>query len=286
MAKNMAPSLHGTKDECESVLNSARKVIPYMAGLPALQQTSAPSLWHPDLHMGNIFVSEADHAEITSLIDWQSACVSPLFLQPRWPIFLTPLTPLGFEDMKEGVPKLPENFDQLDAGDKALAMYEMANATCSKAYMAATFLQNRKAYTARFSVKESLQGFFADIGDTKQDGIVPLKVHLFKIFLGWESMGFTDPCPLRFTSVEIDSLNRQSDEYARFQEIQTIAKRYLGTDFEGWIAPSLDFAEKEAQNRTLLELVVENFKCQISAEEVRAIWPFHPQISYSSLAVS
>ncbi|KAL8901341.1 MAG: hypothetical protein Q9207_005255 [Kuettlingeria erythrocarpa] len=276
MAKNMAPSLHGTKDEYESVLNSARKVIPYMAEIPALQQTSAPSLWHPDLHMGNIFVSEADHAQITCLIDWQSACVSPLFLQPRWPVFLTPLTPLGFEDIKDGLPKLPKNFDQLDAADKTLAMYEKDNATYAKAYMAATFLKNRKAYMARFSVKESLQGFFSDIGDIRQDGIVPLKVHLVRIFLSWESMGFSDPCPLRFTSAEIDSLNRQSDEYTRFQEIQSIAKKYLSTDSEGWIAPLLDFAEKEAQNRALLELVIEQFKSQMSADEVRAIWPFPP----------
>lgn len=274
MAKNAVPSLHGTKDEHESVLNSARSIMPYISGLPVLQQRSKPILWHPDLHMGNIFVSEEDHAQITCLIDWQSASVCPLFIQPRWPVFLNP--PESYRVGIGELPKLPEDFDQLDSDEKDRAVYEKDNAMSSKAYEVATRINNGETYTARFSLDETLRGLFADLGDTWEDGIVPLQAHLVKVFVSWERMGFSPPCPVQFTSREIEALNRRYDQYAQFREVQSIARKYLSTDSEGWISPVLDFAEKKEQNRVLLELVIERFKNELTADEVKAIWPFPP----------
>lgn len=48
-----------------------------------LEKISQPALWHTDLHMGNIFVSESEPSQIVCLIDWQSISISPLFLQAR-----------------------------------------------------------------------------------------------------------------------------------------------------------------------------------------------------------
>ncbi|KAK2740936.1 Phosphotransferase enzyme [Myotisia sp. PD_48] len=47
-----------------------------------------PVLWHPDLHLDNIFVNPEKPSEITGLIGWQSAKVGPLFNQVSYPTFL------------------------------------------------------------------------------------------------------------------------------------------------------------------------------------------------------
>ena len=47
-----------------------------------------PCLWHADLHIENIFVDPANPTHITSIIDWQSTEVMPLFLQFRQPFFI------------------------------------------------------------------------------------------------------------------------------------------------------------------------------------------------------
>lgn len=54
--------------------------------IPSSDDEAASSnvLWHPDLHLDNVFVDPNTH-EITSIIDWQSACVAPLFYQSGVP---------------------------------------------------------------------------------------------------------------------------------------------------------------------------------------------------------
>ncbi|OAT02100.1 uncharacterized protein BDCG_17386 [Blastomyces dermatitidis ER-3] len=41
--------------------------------------TSTPTLFHPDLHKRNIFVSKDNPTAITGFIDWQSTSVEPAF---------------------------------------------------------------------------------------------------------------------------------------------------------------------------------------------------------------
>ncbi|KAG2002789.1 hypothetical protein GB937_009555, partial [Aspergillus fischeri] len=44
-----------------------------------IKTASSPLLFHPDLHMRNIFVSEGDPSLIGSIIDWQAASIEPAF---------------------------------------------------------------------------------------------------------------------------------------------------------------------------------------------------------------
>lgn len=40
----------------------------------------APTLWHPDLSLNNVFVSKSGPGHLQSLIDWQHAVVLPYFM--------------------------------------------------------------------------------------------------------------------------------------------------------------------------------------------------------------
>lgn len=191
--------------------------------------------------MGNIFVSQEDHSRVTCLIDWQSTSISPLFLQARWPVFLKP--PEGYRVGPE-CPKLPEDFDDLDADGKDIALFEKDQATFAKAYEVATYLNNRDAYIARWKIFDPLRELFSRLGDTWDDGVVPLRTCLIRIVENWELMGFPDPCPIHFTSAEIASHEKQFSEYTQWHEIQEFAQKYLGTDAEGWISPEADWAKK------------------------------------------
>ena len=56
--------------------------------------------------------------------------------------------------------------------------------------------------------------------------------------------------------------------------VRQFAKEYLNTDADGWIAPEMDFAEKQEQNKALFNLFVERMAGQKSPDEVREIWPY------------
>ncbi|KAL5427990.1 hypothetical protein PMIN04_000937 [Paraphaeosphaeria minitans] len=72
------------------------------------------TVWHTDLHMGNIYVSDEEPTQIVSLIDWQSIMISPLFYQVRFPEFIS----IGEDyELRSEIPTLPENINEIDNDD-------------------------------------------------------------------------------------------------------------------------------------------------------------------------
>ncbi|KAF9485544.1 kinase-like protein [Pholiota conissans] len=86
-----------------------------------------PTLSHPDLHVGNIFVTGTDPLSVSGFIDWQGASVSPLFETE---------IPNIFDDDDESnlkyvavvpgehQPIMPDNYDQLTAVEQEEARTE------------------------------------------------------------------------------------------------------------------------------------------------------------------
>lgn len=63
-------------DLLERYLQLASAMVPP----PGTDNAHSPTLWHPDLHLDNVFV-DPESKQITRIIDWQSAAVLPLFYQ-------------------------------------------------------------------------------------------------------------------------------------------------------------------------------------------------------------
>ncbi|OJJ86067.1 uncharacterized protein ASPGLDRAFT_65230 [Aspergillus glaucus CBS 516.65] len=57
---------------------------PYLVPGSTDRLASANVLWHPDLHLENIFVDSVT-GKITGIVDWQLACVTPMFYQSDVP---------------------------------------------------------------------------------------------------------------------------------------------------------------------------------------------------------
>src|SRR5271169_3789799 len=67
------------------LLNRCIKVAPHLEPPPHF---ALPTLWHEDLSLQNIMVSDDDDPQILSLLDWQNTCIRPLYLQFCEPTFL------------------------------------------------------------------------------------------------------------------------------------------------------------------------------------------------------
>jgi len=235
-----------------------------------LQKGSQPVLWHTDLHMGNIFVSESEPSKIVSLIDWQSVSILPLFLQARWPVFLEPPSDYirGFVH-----PQLPNNFESMDDDDKELAMHRFKQASRTKAYETSTFLKNRDAYHA-MDVPGVFKVLFVRCGEVFEEGAEPLRACLIEISQSWEQLKLPGTCPFSFTPSEINTHKTAFEEYEELHRVKKFAMEYLDTDLEGWIAPAMKFEEKQAQNRVLFEYYLENLANGKSRGELLKLWPF------------
>lgn len=74
------------------LLEKCLRVIPQV--IPAEKDLHRPTIWHSDLHAGNIFV---ENSKIVGIIDWQGCMSLPLFLTCRIPKFLRFRRPLQSE---------------------------------------------------------------------------------------------------------------------------------------------------------------------------------------------
>ncbi|KAK6810705.1 hypothetical protein RU639_013517 [Aspergillus parasiticus] len=252
------------------LLETAMNLMRVMDSHPMLSQFTQPTLWHTDLHMGNIFVAPDDNARITSLIDFQSTSILPLFLQAQWPIFLKPP-----QNYVKGLvqPELPDNINQLDNDDKTLALQEWSQSKLAKGYEVATLLENKRAYSA-MDIPRVFRETFVRCSEISEVGAIPLRECLIEIQRNWLNLGFTGNCPFSFNDEEINAHEREFAEYQAWDEAQQLALECLDTDAEGWIAPQLDISEKRRQNRELLAMYIERKAMEKSAGEVRALWPF------------
>ncbi|RAH76985.1 hypothetical protein BO86DRAFT_404132 [Aspergillus japonicus CBS 114.51] len=265
------PFHQGSIQDQTQLLEAATSVFQLIDLRPLIGQSAQPTLWHTDLHMGNIFVAPDENSRIVSLIDFQSLSCHPLFLQARWPIFLKP--PINY---RKGLidPKLPDGFTDLDEESQAVALQEFEQAKLAKAYEVANFLDDRVAYDAMMNVPRIFRELFVRCGEVSEVGIVPLRECLIEIWRNWSALGFQGNCPYSFSDEEVRRHERQFAEYQGWNEVRQLALECLDTDADGWIAPQLDVAEKRRQNRELLAMWIERAAGERSSEEARAMWPF------------
>lgn len=183
-----------------------------LAGYTPLQRFSNPTLWHDDLHLGNIFVCDEDPTKILSIIDWQFMSIMPAFMQVQWPSFLCPP-----DDYKIGMvkPELPPNFDEMDSDEKAFAITERDQALLTRCYEAALAKNHLQSYLALTRVDPAIRHLFTFCETTSKNGIIPPRDSLVQISEIWRQMDFPHSCPYQVSN---DELSKHKVELARHKD--------------------------------------------------------------------
>ncbi|KAF1845533.1 uncharacterized protein K460DRAFT_386030 [Cucurbitaria berberidis CBS 394.84] len=247
----------GSVDEQFAVLNMAKEVMSRLDMVTLINRVSRPVLWHTDLHMGNIY-SKPEDFKICSIIDWQSIVVSPLYLQARFPEFLS----------------VDNDYQGMDADDKKLAELKFGDTKMSKFYELSTANQHLRAHHA-FLMPQFTRELFTRCGEVCDEGVIPLCSCLIECANAWSELGFPGECPFSFTEEDIQKHEQQLQDYRDFNRVQEIARKLLSTDSEGWISPQLDFAERQRMNTELLqEIMRRSNEYNKTSEEIQSIWPF------------
>lgn len=263
----------GSVDEDIAVLNMAKQAISLIAPFSLFEKVSRPTLWHTDLHMGNMFVSDTDPTQTVSLIDWQSVVIAPLFLQARFPAFLSVGSSSTYEFGMD-FPQLPHDFETSSEEEKEIVEFKHVQAKMAKGYEVATGAFNIHGYRA-LCIPFFMQELFLRCGEASDEGTVPLRGSLIKILEEWDDLRFLGEVPFHFSEETLQKHHQDLEKYRNFQKIQEIAKEALGTDSEGWIPPQLDFEVKRRENGMLIAYAVASCaEFNLTEEEMRDSWPF------------
>ncbi|EEP78409.1 predicted protein [Uncinocarpus reesii 1704] len=231
-----------------SLLNQGQAVFPKLIQHPQLQSNAAPTIFHPDLHKRNIFVSEDDPTVVTNLIDWQSASIEPAFY---------------YSDDVPDFAKPPSEETETPTGEDY----------CSKVYAAGlAFLAPR--LTAARNIDEALLRPLRYCHRTWRDGVVPFSHGLTELRERWEELGFKDECPIPTPTVEEKRVYEERlDTYNKFLEVRQDLVETLGVEEDGWTP--LDRREETVEaHRQVYEIIMSGLDNDQDRAEMTVMWPF------------
>ena len=254
------PCYHGSVEAHLRLLESGRTVIKSMSEDLRIRDAATPTLFHPDLHKRNIFISDDDPTVITGIIDWQSSSIEPAFwYADEVPDFATPIAHPS-----------PEN------------PLEPNSERCAKAFEVCTrFLVPKLASPSLMD--EALFRPFRCCYRTWRDGAVAFRHDLIKTSERWKELGLAGFSPYPLPTPEEVAVHQK--EYKYFEaahDLRNNLASLLKTASDGW-APLEDWEATELTHRELFEGMLQAVLSNKNPDDdepikdernLREIWPF------------
>ncbi|PGH11609.1 hypothetical protein AJ79_04749 [Helicocarpus griseus UAMH5409] len=235
------PSYQGSVDKHLHLLEQAQAVIPRLIQHPQIPNAT-PTLFHPDLHKRNIFVSEDDPTIVTGFIDWQSTCIDPAFYYA--------------DDVPDFATPSPEETEE-----------PTENTLCSQPFEAGLSLLGPRLGAAR-KIDEALLRPLRYCHRTWRDGFVPLMYELMQLRDRWQDLGFEDECPtLAPSSEEMRDYHEQLEIYEKMLSFKQEIVETFGVEEDGWV-PEDRWDEVKEAHRHAYETIMKSMK----SDKDRADW--------------
>ncbi|RJE24715.1 Phosphotransferase enzyme family [Aspergillus sclerotialis] len=229
-------------DEGHALLAPYMKLAPHLVPKTTDEAANSNVLWHPDLHLDNVFVNPDTH-KITSILDWQSACVAPLFYQSGIPkMFRHPRL------VREGwvVPERPENFDTLEENEQK-RIDDVWRVKLYISTMKLKFINDLHA-TGLFSVKQQSQ-------------------------LSGSLSGCQLPCPIEFTTKDLELHAKEEENMDGIGHMVALFRDQGVLPVEGMVDPK-DFEVARENSRKFKEVFVSLAENKAERELYENIWPY------------
>lgn len=236
------------------------------------EDTHSPTLWHPDLHLDNVFV-DPESKQITRIIDWQSASVMPLFYQCGIPrMFKHPGTLLDGWAVSER----PENYSTLDESEKEKIDSSRKSETCHKYYEAETKGENPRHWAAlhleNAEVRTEPSRLVVNVWEDRD--VFFLRRALLAIVEQWPDLyPSSGPCPVRFTDQELSAHEAEEENMSHTSEILNLFRDSWGLPPNGMV----DEADFEGVREAVLEMrdsFVDSAENGAEREQFARLWPY------------
>lgn len=206
--------------------------------MPRDNNVCAPTLWHPDLSLNNLFVSASGPANLQGLIDWQHAAILPYFsFQSIPPAFVYNGNKIKMDEGPIPGP-LPTNIDELSAKEQAEYRLQLRLAYRHKWYEAKVGLYPRRETASSLPHIQELTMLPTYVTRAWVDGIFDLRESLVLLRKNWAAIS-TDPntpCPIEFSDEEMKEHETQLEQFRCYEDAVAAIYSGLHCEGDGWIA--------------------------------------------------
>jgi hypothetical protein len=262
-------------EEVLHLLDQYLQLAPAMIPPPVINDMDqqASTLWHPDLHLDNIFVDPSTH-KITRIIDWQAAAVMPFYYQGGVArMFECPWTVPD----DNTIPALPDNYDTLDKNEQKRIESNRKTEICYKYYKVVTLGANPRHWAALLLKPQNLvrtQPTRLVTNVWSDHDVFFLRRALLSIAEQWEDLcPNLGECPVSFSGKEMELHEAEEDGLADAADILRMFRDILGLQPDGMVEPAR-FEEIKRELERMKEEFVRLVREDGEEERAGRLWPF------------
>ncbi|KAI4151235.1 MAG: hypothetical protein LQ340_003620 [Diploschistes diacapsis] len=259
-------------EEVLDLLDKYLTLAPSMVPPCGETDTHLSTLWHPDLHLDNVYV-DPKSKRITQIIDWQSAAIMPFFYQCGLPrMFKHP----GTIDDDWTLPKLPEGCDSFNQIEKAKSDRDRDSKVCHTYYMAETKSENPAHWAALqleyANVRREPSRLVVNVWEDHD--VFFLRRALLEIVEQWQNLcPGCGACLVSFSEEELASHAAEEESMSNVGEILRIFRESWGLPPNGMVAPA-DFDKVRADVAELRDSFIEDAEDNAERELFAKLWPY------------
>ncbi|KIM97540.1 hypothetical protein OIDMADRAFT_204366 [Oidiodendron maius Zn] len=259
-------------EEILGLLDQYLQLAPAMVPPPGMDDTHSPTLWHPDLHLDNVFV-DPDSKQITRIIDWQSAAVMPLYYHCGIPrMFKHP----GIVSNGWALSEPPEDYDTLDENEKAKIDSARNSEACHKYYEVETKSSNPRHWAAlqleNAEVRTEPSRLVVNVWEDRD--VFFLRRALLEIMEQWPNLcPESGACPVSFNEQELAVHAAEEESMSNVGEILRLFRDNWGLPPNGMVDPA-EFDQVRTAIMELRESFIESADDEAERELFARLWPY------------
>ncbi|KAF2128324.1 kinase-like protein [Dothidotthia symphoricarpi CBS 119687] len=255
-------------EEYIKLLNDYQLLAPHLLPKNPAHPFNRPTLRHPDLTPGNIFITP-ETGRISCLIDWQHAIIHPHLLAAGLPRAFEnpdPDLPTHLDD-----PTLPENLASLPDAEKIAIHALHRQRILFFTYYILTGALNKPHLAALHDPLLLGRQMLVDSAGRQWAGnLITLKGAVLRAVRFWGHFPDVEgmDCPVRFEQGEIDGFADVEDSWARMSGlVEGWRERVCGMTEEGWVRNE-DFEDARDEMAELKEEI--RLQCEGDEEDSQA----------------
>ncbi|QQK46243.1 phosphotransferase enzyme family protein [Penicillium digitatum] len=246
-------------------------VSPYL--IPDSNDKSSTSnvLWHPDLHLDNIFV-DPKTCQITRVVDWQSACVAPLFYQSAVPRLCRHPRPV-----REGwvIPERPRDFESLSQDEQKKIDHDLESETIHKYYEAQVFKRAPLHWDVlrQPAIPIIRKPAWLVSGVWENRDLFFLREALLNITAHWNRFFPNTPCPISFDDEEINFHLKEEENINGVGQMLLLFREQAILPVDGMVETE-DYDVARENSRKFKDIFIGLAKNEMERELFRNLWPY------------
>ena len=255
----------------------------YLQLAPAMISPSTPddinasTLWHPDLHLDNLFVHH-NTLQVTSVIDWQSTAAAPLFYQCGVPKMVRHREQVSL-DLSDW-PKRPDGYKEFGRVEKEYAEKMYRSEHLHQYYLRITRRDNPRHWAAlQLHDEVRVQPVKIVQQVWENNTMFFLRRALMRIVNDWEELcPNAGLCPVIFSEREVALYHHEVEKREFVADTLNLFQKNYGLHPDGTVDPD-KYDDIQTELKRLKAVCLEATDNEEERFNVEKLWPYQDTVN-------